>query len=302
MEDEIAKLKKLVTDPRQSLADQEGFNEESSLKQELEAARRSMAEFQGQERMYLNQIRSIKEMLQQKQVELDEARLSYDAVMNNAAQEEKLNQLGSENSELRLLVQTLRQRLVDQDSSEESENVLALRKENADLKSSFDSRESSLLHELQVQDEIRKHLHNRVMQLTGNMIVFVRVRPAIASEKHSHTDTPFMFPSIHDRDILSPASDEDLTKHSLVVTEPFKDRGGLTPRQKKYKFCFDRVFNPDDTQDSIWTGVEPIVQSAIDGFNVCLFAYGQTGVYCPLESSNFLGCFMLTIVFLLCCA
>jgi hypothetical protein len=315
MEDEIAKLKKLVTDPRQSLADQEVFTDES-LKQELEAARWSMAGFQEQERMYLNQIRSIKEMLQQKQVELEEARLSNDEVMKEAAApEEKLNQLGSENSELRLLVQTLmanevdlRQRLVDQETSsdellrrakrefeeychgavEESVKVLALRKENADLKSSFDSRESSLLHHLQVQDEIRRHLHNRVIQLTGNMIVFVRVRPAIESEKHANTDTPFMFPSIHDRDISSTASDEDLTKHALVVTEPFKDRGGLTPRQKKYKFCFDHVFTPNSSQDNVWTGVEPLVQSAIDGFNVCFLAYGQTGMYFSLESPDLL--------------
>ena len=64
-----------------------------------------------------------------------------------------------------------------------------------------------------------------------------------------------------------------------MLTEPLKDRGGLKPRQKLYKFCFDHVFTPEHKQDSIWNACEPIVQSAIDGFNVCLFAYGQTGTF-----------------------
>ena len=129
--------------------------------------------------------------------------------------------------------------------------------------------------QLQVQDEIRKRLHNRLIVCTGNMRVFVRVRPSFVNEQ---TDTPFAYPLLRDRDLSSTSS--DLTKNLLIVTDPHKDHGGLTtPRQKEYKFYFDQVFSPDHTQDSIWTAVEPLIQSSIDGFNVCIFAYGQTGPF-----------------------
>lgn len=44
-------------------------------------------------------------------------------------------------------------------------------------------------------------------------------------------------------------------------------------------FCylgFDRVFNQENGQEDVWEGAEPLVQSCVDGFHVCMFAYGQT--------------------------
>ena len=66
-----------------------------------------------------------------------------------------------------------------------------------------------------------------------------------------------------------------MTKQVIEIVEPYKDRGGLNPRQKKWKYGFDRVYQPNQTQDDIWEGAEPLVQSCLDGFNVCMFAYGQ---------------------------
>jgi kinesin family member C1 len=42
-------------------------------------------------------------------------------------------------------------------------------------------------------------------------------------------------------------------------------------------FTFDRVFPPSCGQDDIFEEVQEFVQSALDGFRVCLFSYGQTG-------------------------
>ena len=66
------------------------------------------------------------------------------------------------------------------------------------------------------------------------------------------------------------------TKNILQVKEPFKDRGGLSQRRKKWSFGFDNVFDPSHSQEDLWEATEPLVQCAIDGFNVTLFAYGQT--------------------------
>jgi len=167
---------------------------------------------------------------------------------------------------------------------------------------SFNTREEDLYKKLRESDRIRRDLHNRVMQLSGNIRVYVRVRPPLQGElekQHAKYDkaegsrkrkadeiimeeNPFHFPGLYDRASpsapeLSSGSADDLTKNLIEVTEPYKDRGGLKNRRKKWRFGFDHVFAPNQGQEEVWEATEPLVQSAIDGYNVCIFAYGQTG-------------------------
>lgn len=39
----------------------------------------------------------------------------------------------------------------------------------------------------------------------------------------------------------------------------------------------DKVIPTDFSQDQIFNEVSPIITSCIDGYNVCIFAYGHTG-------------------------
>lgn len=148
--------------------------------------------------------------------------------------------------------------------------------------STFDLREADLLYKIHMQDEIRRRLHDRVIQLTGNIRVFVRVRPTIENEANAASKdiaTPFSFPSIFDKGSSksSVKMEDDLTKRFVICTEPVKDRGGLSQRRKVLKYGFDNVFSPDHNQEDVWAATEPLIQSAVDGFNVCVFSYGQTG-------------------------
>lgn len=190
----------------------------------------------------------------------------------------------------------------------------------------FESIERKLIHEKNVLNEMRRTLHNKVIQLTGNIRVYIRVRPLIPSEQQLTTSSStvatirrpssasgggrpssasgrpssrggsivssssqqqrqdeqcFHFPGLADRNVASKSpnytSFSDLSKQTIELTEPHRDRGGLNPRRKKWKYGFDKVFNPVNDQADVWDGAEPLVQSAVDGHKVCMFAYGQTG-------------------------
>ena len=128
-------------------------------------------------------------------------------------------------------------------------------------------------------DAIRRNLHNRVMQLTGNIRVFVRVRPALQSEQgilqaaQENADNlmsksmnkkgldiggsvvPFEFPELSDRsDVVDGNNDGkiDSSKTLLEMTEPYRDRGGLSNRRRKHRFGFDHVFSPTEGQEEVW--------------------------------------------------
>lgn len=104
----------------------------------------------------------------------------------------------------------------------------------------------------------RMVLHNQVLDLRGNIRVFARVRPPIAGEDDKQLCT-WTFPDETSLEIFS---------NELVPT-------GGTRRQTKHDFNFDHVFNPNATQEEIFEIVSPLIQSALDGYNVCIFAYGE---------------------------
>jgi len=110
--------------------------------------------------------------------------------------------------------------------SEQSENT---EKERRILKmvekvNYFNGRESDLLQKIILQEELRRSLHNRVIQLSGNIRVFIRVRPCISSEltKSNITPSPFSYPTVFDKNTSSSSSaikvGDDLTKRFIVAT------------------------------------------------------------------------------------
>ncbi|CAG8588223.1 9703_t:CDS:2, partial [Acaulospora colombiana] len=119
-----------------------------------------------------------------------------------------------------------------------------------------------LTTKLQEHEYLRRDLHNLVQDLKGNIRVFCRVRPPLESECDDLAD--FKFP----KEI--PVS----RKISLASTTT-NYRGLKKERLKDYEF--DQVFGPETTQKEIFNEVAHIVQSVVDGYNGCIFAYGQTG-------------------------
>ena len=52
----------------------------------------------------------------------------------------------------------------------------------------------------------------------------------------------------------------------------------LAPQGRESRsFVFDTCYGPGSTQEDVFVDTENLIQSAFDGFNVAIFAYGQTG-------------------------
>ncbi|CAN6450848.1 unnamed protein product [Victoria cruziana] len=100
----------------------------------------------------------------------------------------------------------------------------------------------------------RKKLYNKVLEIKGNIRVFCRCRPLSKEESSSGSVMVADFEA---------AKDGELGMNT----------GGGT----KKTFRFDRVYSPKDDQVDVFSDASALVVSVLDGYNVCIFAYGQTG-------------------------
>jgi kinesin family protein C1 len=105
----------------------------------------------------------------------------------------------------------------------------------------------------------RRRLHNALVELKGNIRVFCRIRPGAPA------DGP---------PVVAPAPDGLGIK--LVSAAGTAGSSAGAPA-KPHAFAFDRAFGPGASQAAVFEEVSDLVQSALDGYSVCLFSYGQTG-------------------------
>ena len=83
-----------------------------------------------------------------------------------------------------------------------------------------------------------------------------------------------------DSSVVSTELDAVMDPESNTLLETvavFEAPGAREPKE----FHVDKVFGPTTTQEEFYEEVEPVVQSAIDGFNTCVFAYGQVSMPQP---------------------
>lgn len=117
-------------------------------------------------------------------------------------------------------------------------------------------------NKLRAEESLRRRLHNQVQELKGNIRVFCRVRPTLAAEADESAN------------IVCPDSEGD-SKEIAITTEQKSAMGTIT--SNKNGFSFDRVFGPQSQNTEVFSEISQLVQSALDGYNVCIFCYGQTG-------------------------
>ncbi|TYG95038.1 hypothetical protein ES288_A11G235500v1 [Gossypium darwinii] len=109
----------------------------------------------------------------------------------------------------------------------------------------------------------KKRLFNDLLTAKGNIKLFCRTRPLFEDEGPSIVEFP-------DECTIRINTGDD------TIANPKKD------------FEFDRVYGPHVGQAELFSDVQPFVQSALDGYNISIFAYGQTrsGKTHTMEGSN----------------
>ncbi|KAK7317655.1 hypothetical protein RJT34_02074 [Clitoria ternatea] len=110
----------------------------------------------------------------------------------------------------------------------------------------------------------KRGLFNDLLTSKGNIRVFCRTRPLFEDEGPSVVEFP------DDYTIRVNTGDESLSN-------------------VKKDFEFDRVYGPHVGQAELFSDVQPLVQSALDGYTVSIFAYGQThsGKTHTMEGSSY---------------
>jgi kinesin family protein C1 len=114
------------------------------------------------------------------------------------------------------------------------------------------------------EETLRRKLHNQVQELKGNIRVFCRVRPSLSSESVEEV-AKIAFP------------DTDRESREIEVQGPVEKSALGNVTTKTNAFAFDHVFGPNSTNSEVFEEISQLVQSALDGYNVCIFCYGQTG-------------------------
>ncbi|KAF2674060.1 carboxy-terminal kinesin 2 [Microthyrium microscopicum] len=119
------------------------------------------------------------------------------------------------------------------------------------------------IEKLRAEETLRRKLHNQVQELKGNIRVFCRVRPTLEDEEEENAKIKY------------PDLDDEAKEVVIFGAETKSALGNVTRPQ--HPFSFDRVFGPSSTNGEIFDEISQLIQSALDGYNVCIFCYGQTG-------------------------
>ncbi|KAK4398260.1 Kinesin-like protein KIN-14Q [Sesamum angolense] len=103
-------------------------------------------------------------------------------------------------------------------------------------------------------DKEKKELYNKILELKGNIRVFCRCRPLNSEEIDGGASVAVDFEAAKDGELI--------VKSNGISKKTFK---------------FDAVFSPEADQVEVFEETAPLAVSVLDGYNVCIFAYGQTG-------------------------
>ncbi|GAB7339753.1 hypothetical protein MBLNU457_6315t1 [Dothideomycetes sp. NU457] len=200
--------------------------------------------------------------LQQAKTELEETRASLSSANSLVKNlKEKLEEASVNTLSLETSMKALQGKIefLESDNQAQSQAFVDL---NQKMQDAIDAAEEAK-EKLRTEETLRRKLHNQVQELKGNIRVFCRVRPALEEDAEDRARITF------------PDSDSDSKEVAIQGPEQKSALGNVTSSTSN--FSFDRVFSPASQNAEVFDEISQLVQSALDGYNVCIFCYGQTG-------------------------
>eukprot|EP00164_Ancoracysta_twista_P008060 GFYU01011562.1.p1 GENE.GFYU01011562.1~~GFYU01011562.1.p1 ORF type:complete len:736 (+),score=264.88 GFYU01011562.1:147-2210(+) len=188
-----------------------------------------------------------------KQLEVANSRKLSEKLKEIARQTlDKSKQVPAVMNDLKATTQSSLQKVSDDFSTLGTKLVGAV-KESARQEALARADRDELLTLYQKEVGLRKSIYNQLQDMRGTLRVYVRVRPVLSSDPPETGNDGYL---------------------------AFPGDGQITVRDKNdalKRFDYDSVFAQAATQEQIFSDTLPLITSVADGFNVCIFAYGQTG-------------------------
>lgn len=201
-----------------------------------------------------------------KKQELVALKQSTDSDRKSADAEKKkleasIDDLNSEKQRMQMEIVQLRSEIEQLKKVVENANVqiaqidtYVMRAESAERQiSTYEARNGQLEDMFAEEQALRRKYHNQIQELKGAIRVYARVRPMIQKENLA-------------KETLCLKKVDDYTLDL--------EREG---RKEGKTFVYDSIFDASTSQASVFAECKDLVQSAVDGYNVTIFAYGQTG-------------------------
>ncbi|KAF2154802.1 kinesin-domain-containing protein [Myriangium duriaei CBS 260.36] len=261
MQDELERLDRLK---REELADQE-----RALKAEIDDERsKRLREIQELTMQHAIERQSTDTDLTKRDRDMQELRKELDAAnadLDSANTQiknmrDKLAEASTNTLSLETSMKALRAKIdfLESDNQAQSQAFADLHQKMQDAV----DKASEAQEKLRAEETLRRKLHNQVQELKGNIRVFCRVRPILESDEDDKARIGF------------PDTDGD-SKEVAIQSDQKSATGNITTSTSA--FSFDRVFAPSSQNGEVFEEISQLIQSALDGYNVCIFCYGQTG-------------------------
>nr|XP_038041352.1 kinesin-like protein KIFC3 isoform X8 [Anas platyrhynchos] len=271
VEVESTKAKQALSESQsrnQYLQEQVGMQRQvlKEMEQQLQSSQKTAAQLRAQIAMYESELeRAHGQMLEEMQAMEDEKNRAIEEAFSRAQVEMKAvhENLAGVRTNLLTLQPALRTLTHDYNSLKRQvrdfplllqETLRSARAEIGQAIEEVNNTNRELLRKYRRELQLRKKCHNELVRLKGNIRVFGRVRP-ITKEDGEGPEAA---------NAVTFDANDDAVLH-------------LLHKGKQVSFELDKVFPPQASQEEVFQEVQALVTSCIDGYNVCIFAYGQTG-------------------------